>query len=511
MPQATIMSLFGKIISSIEPDTKKGMPPSPGRTGVKGRVHTASPSSSAGVPDDAYQIIKMAEEEARSLREESLKIERRLAEKEEEIAKKLSEITAREESNNRKQAEIEEVKKHWEERLAVLDDRLVKIASLTKEEARQQVLGRIESQLTDEVAKRVKEAEEQIKARADEKAKEFLTDAMLHGATDYVAEYTTSAVKLQNEDMKGRIIGKEGRNIRTFETVTGVDVDLDTEDPLTVRLSSFDSVRREIAKVTMEKLIRDTRIQPTRIEEIYESTKREIEKIMEQEGLKLIHQVGVYNLPIELVRMLGRFKYRFSYGQNMIAHTLEETKIGIALAQEIGADVNVVRLGCLLHDIGKIVIDEEGTHVTRGVEIARKFHMPQSVIDCIAQHHEDEPFTSVESTIVYIADAISGSRPGARHEPVEEYIKRLSDIEKIANSFDGVSQSYAIQAGREVRVVVEPEKIDDAAAVKLAHDVARRLEKEIVERPGQIKVTVVRETRVTESTKDSISGLATAA
>jgi ribonuclease Y len=250
----------------------------------------------------------------------------------------------------------------------------------------------------------------------------------------------------------------------------------------------------------MERLIKDERIQPTRIEEVYHQTKGEIEKIMALEGQKLCHEVGVYNLHPDLVKMLGRFKYRFSYGQNLIIHTLEETQIGIALANEVGADVNIVKLGCLLHDVGKIVAKTEGTHVTKGVELARKYGVPQEAIDCIAQHHEDEPFSSVESMIVYIADAISGSRPGARHEQVEEYITRLVNIEKVADSYPEVEKSFAIQAGREVRVIVRPDKVDDKGIETLAHNIARKLENEIAMRPGQIKVTVIRETRASDQT-----------
>jgi ribonuclease Y len=298
--------------------------------------------------------------------------------------------------------------------------------------------------------------------------------------------------------MKGRIIGKEGRNIRAFETATGVDVDLDEEG--VIRLSCFDPVRREIARVTLERLLRDGRVQPGRIEEIVEQVRKEIERIMFEEGQKLCHAVGVYNLPAPIVAHLGRFKYRFSYGQNMIAHTLEETKIGIALAREVGADVNVVRLGCLLHDIGKVIMDREGTHVDLGVELLKKYGMPQKVIDCVAQHHEDTPFSSSEAILVYIADAISGARPGARNENVEEYIKRLTDLEAIAKAHKGVNEAFAFQAGREIRVVVDPGTIDDAAATLMAGDIKKEVEEKLTY-PGQIKISVIRELRATEIAK----------
>ncbi|MDP3948096.1 MAG: HDIG domain-containing protein, partial [bacterium] len=301
------------------------------------------------------------------------------------------------------------------------------------------------------------------------------------------------------EEMKGRIIGKEGRNVRTFEQATGVDVVMDDEIPDTLILSSFDSIRREIARVALERLMEDGRIQPQRIEEIVEKTKEDVNKLMRAAGEKLCHDVGVYNLPVELVDIIGRFKYRYSYGQNLILHTQEETQIGIALARMVGADVNVVRLGCLLHDIGKVVMeDEEGTHVEKGASLAKKFGLPEKVINCIAEHHEDKPFSAVESVLVYIADAISGARPGARHENVGDYIKRLDDIEKIATSFEGVEKAFAVQAGREVRVIVSPERIPDDELPKLVHDIAERISKEVMV-PGAVKITAIRETRYSES------------
>lgn len=298
--------------------------------------------------------------------------------------------------------------------------------------------------------------------------------------------------------MKGRVIGKEGRNIRAFEKATGVDVDLDEEG--VIRLSSFDSVRREIARVALEQLLRDGRIQPARIEEIVKKTQTQIESLMFQAGEMLCHKVKVYNLPRDVVKVLGRFKYRFSYGQNMITHTMEETKIGIAIAEEVKADTNIVRLGCLLHDIGKVITDEEGSHVQLGVDYLKKFNIPSRVIDCVAQHHEDEPFSSLESVIVYIADAISGARPGARYEDYEEYVKRIQAIEELAKKFKGVKETYAIQAGREIRVLVSPEELNDNKAIKLAHDLKEEIQKKLTY-PGTIKVTVIREFRQIEVAK----------
>lgn len=443
--------------------------------------------------DEAFRIKRQAEDEAQRVRQEVLRLEQRLQQKEETIDQKLSTLEQKEKQLTQDRqiletrlSELEQVK---QEQIAKLE----RAANLTREEARALILETVEGRLKDEIAKRIRQQEEEAKVTADQAAREILVQAMYHGATDYVTEYTTTTVRLPDDEMKGRIIGREGRNIRSFEMATGVDVDID-DTPGEIRLSSFDPVRREIAKRSLEKLIVDGRIQPTRIEELVEKTKNEVEKIMHEEGEKLCHNLGVYNLPGEIVDLLGRFKYRFSYGQNMIVHTLEETKIGVAIAQELGADVNVVRLGCLLHDIGKILADDEGTHVEKGVALLKRYKFPQSVIGCVAEHHEDLPFSSLESRIVYIGDAISGSRPGARHEPVEEYIKRLTDLETIATSFKEVDKAFAIKAGREVRVLFKPKETDDNTMTVLVNKIAEKIEKEL-KYPGVIKVIGIRESR----------------
>lgn len=417
-----------------------------------------------------------------------------------ELAKREGILEERERQISEKQKLIDEKLEQLEKVRKDLVSKLEKVSSVSRDEAQKILLENLDQELAGEISKRIKEAEEEIKLTADEKAKEILADAMRHGVTDYISEFTTSKVKLPDEEMKGRIIGKEGRNVRTFEQATGVDVVMDDEIPDTLILSSFDPVRREIAKVALERLMEDGRIQPQRIEEIVAKTKEDVNKLMRQAGEKLCHDVGVYNLPVELVDIIGRFKYRYSYGQNLILHTQEETQIGIALAKEIGADTNVVRLGCLLHDIGKVVTEgDEGTHVEKGVQLAKKFGLPEKIINCIAEHHEDKPFSSVESVLVYIADAVSGGRPGARHENVEEYIKRMGDIEKIATTFPGVEKAFALQAGREVRVIVTPERIPDDELPKLVHDIAERISKEVMV-PGAVKITAIRETRYSEST-----------
>jgi len=441
--------------------------------------------------DEALRIRREAEMETRKLEGEVRSREIEVERKEAGLGAREARIQESEETETRKKEEIESLKKDTLKKLE-------KTAHLTRDEAKELMLSELRSTLMEDMALEIKEAEAKAKEEAEVVAREILVDAMKHGATDYVPEYTVSVIKVKDEDVKGRIIGKEGRNIRAFETATGVDVDLDEEG--VIRLSSFDPIRREIARVALERLLRDGRVQPGRIEELIEQVKKELERIMFEEGQKLCHAVGVYNLPLPLVALLGRFKYRYSYGQNMIAHTMEETKIGIAIAQEIGADVNVVRLGCLLHDIGKIVTEKEGNHIQLGIELCKKYGLPQNVIDCIAQHHEDEPFTSSESMVVYIADAISGSRPGARYENYDEYVKRLKDLEEIAKSHTGVAETFAFSAGREVRVIVDPGKVDDAASVVMAREIRDEIAKKVVV-PGSVKVTVIRELRATEVVK----------
>lgn len=399
----------------------------------------------------------------------------------------------------RKQREtLDNKEQSLKKREAELIERLEKASGMTKDEASKILLDEVQKNLTSEIARKVRVAEERVKEEAGEKAKEILADAMKHGATGYVAEYTVSSVTVPNEDVKGRIIGAGGRNIRAFEKETAVEIELDESSE--IRLSSFDSVRREIARRSLETLIKDQRIQPSRIEEVVRQVKSEMEGVLLEEGRKIAQECGVFNLPVELLNLIGRYKFRTSYGQNLGIHTIEETKIGLAIANELSANVDVVRLGCLLHDIGKVVTEEEGTHVEVGVSTLKRFGLPKEVVACVAEHHEDKPFSSVESVIVWTADAISGSRPGARYEPHEEYIKRMGKIEEIAGGFSGVETVMAFQAGRDVRVLVKPEEVDDDKLTVLAHEIAQRLEKE-TQYAGQIKVTVIREVRATDTTK----------
>lgn len=405
------------------------------------------------------------------------------------LEKKLLE---KEERLQKEREKIEAEKKSLEKRIDEYVEKLEKASRLNYEDAKVALLEEVEKKEAEIVARIIREKEDEAKLTADKKAQEILLDSMRHGALNYIAEYTVSVVKVADEEMKGRIIGKEGRNIRAFEQATGVDVDLDEEG--IIRLSSFDQVRREVARRALETLLKDTRIQPFRIEEIVNQTKQEVEKVMLEEGEKLAHAAGVFNLPVELLSILGRFKFRTSYGQNLIVHTLEETKIGVHIAQEIGADANIVRLGCLFHDIGKVV-EGEGSHVKLGVELLKRFNIPEAIVNCVAEHHEDKPFSSLESVIVHIADSISGGRPGARYEDYEEYAKRLSEMEAIAKKYEGVDDAYAFEAGRELRVIINSSRLDDAQTTIIAHKIREEVSKALAV-PGEVKVTAIREFRV---------------
>lgn len=408
------------------------------------------------------------------------------------LEKKLFE---KEEKLEQEKLHLEKEKKELEELKEEYRKKLQRVSSMSSDEVKKEFINEIEREEAQIAARIIKEKEDEAKRTADKKAQEILIDSMLHGALNYIPEYTVSVIKIEDEDIKGRIIGKEGRNIRAFEQATGVDVDLDEEG--IIRLSSFDQVRREIAKRSLEKLLKDTRVQPFRIEEIVEQTKKEVEKIMFEEGEKLAHAVGVYNLPADLLSILGRFKFRTSYGQNLIAHTLEETKIGMHIAYEVKADVNVVRLGCLFHDIGK-VLEGEGNHVKLGVDLLKKYNFPEAVIKCVLEHHEDQPLSSVESIIVYLSDAISGARPGARYEDYEGYVKRLKEMEELAKKYEGVDDAYAFEAGRELRVIINPGKLDDAQTVLVAQKIREEISKLLIV-PGEVKVTAIREFRAVSS------------
>lgn len=374
---------------------------------------------------------------------------------------------------------------------------LEKAASLSREDARRMLLKELEQGLEAEKARLIHEAQEKAKAEAEAKAKDILVSAMEHAATDYTVEYTTSRIALPSDDIKGKIIGKEGRNIRTLERVTGVDYDLDEEGE--IRISSFDPVRREIARIALENLIRDGRVQPAYIEQEVEKAKRQIEQDIKREGERLAMEVGLAGLPNGIIELLGRFKFRTSYGQNLAKHSLEMAKLAAYMAKEVGADVEMVKAAALFHDIGKVATEEaEGGHAILTRKILERFGFPEKLINAAASHHEDEPMQSVEAVLVYIADAISGARPGARYEDFEGYVKRITELEKIAQGFSGVKEAYAISAGREVRVIVKPEEVTDEQSAKLAHDISERIKKELTY-PGFVKVVVIRESRFEET------------
>ena len=429
--------------------------------------------------------------------------QKNLLDKKERLDRREGALEERERLFEKKEAKIEKQLSQLEEirkeELMVLS----RAAKLSVEKAKKLFLKKLEKDLEEHIAKKIQAAEDRFREESEEKARQILTEAMKHGAVEWTAEYSVSTIRLSDEDTKGKIIGKEGRNIRAFEQATGVEVELD--ETLDLRLSCFDSVRREIAKLSLEKLIRDGRIQPSRIEEVVSQTKAQMIQILLAEGKRICQAAGVYNLPLDLIKMLGRYKFRFSYGQNLALHTLEETKIGVAIADELKADTAVVRLGCLLHDVGKVVPDQEGGgHVQLGVDLLKKYQLPQEVIACVAEHHEDKPFSSTESAIVWVADAISGSRPGARYEPHEEYLKRMSHIEEVVKSFSQVGEVAAYQAGREVRVIVKPEEVSDDQLKILTHKIAKKLDED-AKYVGQIRVTLIRETRASETAPTSES------
>ncbi|MBR4657026.1 MAG: ribonuclease Y [Oscillospiraceae bacterium] len=440
------------------------------------------------------------EREVKERRSELQKQERRLQSKEENLDKKTDNIEKKSEQLTKKLSEAdalrEEVKLIKRSELEMLE----KISGYTQEEAKTYLIQEIESEVTHEKAMKIKELETRFKDEADEKAREIITHAIHRCAADHVAEATVSVVPLPNDEMKGRVIGREGRNIRTIETLTGVDLIID-DTPEAITLSSFDPYRREIARVALEKLITDGRIHPARIEETVEKARREVEATVKAEGERATFETGVHGLNPELIKLLGRQKYRTSYGQNVLKHSIEVSHIAGLLAAELGVDVTMAKRAGLLHDIGKSIDHEvEGSHVAIGVELARKYKENEQIVHAIQAHHGDvEPQTLV-ACIVQAADTISAARPGARRENIENYIKRLEKLEELTNSFPGVASSFAIQAGREIRIMVKPEEVGEDQMVLLARDIAKKIESDL-EYPGQIKVNLLRETRAVEYAK----------
>ncbi len=450
--------------------------------------------------DEIHKQRSDAEKELRDRRSEVQRQERRIIQKEESIDKKVDALEKKEETLSQKI-------KDADERLAEIDsikksqfEMLEKISGLSKEQAKAYLLSQLEDDLEHEKAVRVLDYKERIREESDELAREIITTAIQRCAADHAAEATVSVVALPNDEMKGRIIGREGRNIRAIETITGVDLIID-DTPEAITISCFDPVRREVARLTLERLIQDGRIHPARIEETFEKSKREVEQTIKQTGERAVLDAGVTGVHPELIKLLGRLKYRTSYGQNVLNHSLEVSYIAGLIASEIGADVKLAKRAGLLHDIGKAIDHEyEGTHVQLGVEFAKKYKENEGVVHAIQAHHGDVETKTVVAAIVQAADAISAARPGARRENIENYIKRLEKLEEIATSFEGVDSSFAIQAGREIRIMVKPEVVNDDKMVLIARDVVKKIEEEL-EYPGQIKVHVVRESRAIDFAK----------
>lgn len=450
--------------------------------------------------DEALKQKEASERETRERRQELQREEERQTRRRAEVEAQRDRLEQREKKANQRQAQLEKATSELERLQKDRTEKLEQVAAMTRDEARKELLDAVRDETRNDMARVVRETEAHVRETADQRAREIVVQVMQRVATDTVAEKTVTSVELPNEDIKGRIIGRNGRNIQAFEQAAGVDVIVD-DTPDAVTISCFDPVRREIARRSLEALVRDGRIHPQRIEKTLEDARREVERIMWDEGDRATAEAGVPNLPTEIVKTLGRLKYRTSYGQNQLFHAVESARLAGLLASELKADVKVSKAGALLHDLGKALDREnEGTHVQLGVEMLKRFNVNPKVIHCVESHHHDVQQETLEAVIVEIADAISGSRPGARRETLENYVKRVRQLEDTARTFNGVAESYAIQAGREVRIIVKPDQMDDLACIQLSRDIARRIE-ETMEYPGQIKVTVVRETRSIEYAK----------
>lgn len=450
--------------------------------------------------EEAHRLRNEIERESRERRNELQRIERRLSQKEDSLDRKTNFMEKKEEELRRKEEENRRIEDkltqlHQQQRLE-----LERISNMSMEEARETILQRARDEVSHEMAMMVKEIEDQAKNDAAKKSREIITLAIQRCAADHASEATVSVVSLPNDEMKGRIIGREGRNIRALETLTGIDLIID-DTPEAVILSGFDPIRREIARISLEKLVSDGRIHPARIEEVVEKTRKEVEAQIREEGERATFETGVHGLHPELVFTLGKLRYRTSYGQNVLQHSIEVSHLAGNMAGELDLDVALAKRAGLLHDIGKATDHEsEGSHVIAGADLVKRYKEPPAVVNAVAAHHGDVDFQTLEAVLIQAADAISASRPGARRETLEAYIRRLEKLEGIADSFDGVEKAYAIHAGREIRIMVKPERIDDFKAIQLARDIVKKIESEL-EYPGQIKVNVIRETRAVDYAK----------
>ena len=450
--------------------------------------------------EEAHKLRSDVDKEIKDRRAEATRLERRLIQKEETLDKKQESMEKKEETIVDKEKKLLDKEDELNVFIEKQRDELEKISGMSSDDAKKVLLTNIEKEISYEASVMIKEMEQKAKEEGDKKAKEIITSAIQRCAADHVAESTVSVVALPNDEMKGRIIGREGRNIRTIETMTGIDLIID-DTPEAVILSGFDPVRREIARLTLEKLIHDGRIHPARIEEMVEKATKEVNQIIKEEGEQATFEVGIHNLHPELIKLLGRLKYRTSYGQNVLKHSIEVAHLAGLMASELNLDVKTAKRAGLLHDIGKAVDHEvEGTHVDIGIDLLRKYKESEAIIDGMASHHGDYEPKSMEAVLVTAADALSAARPGARRETLETYIKRLQKLEEIANTTEGVEKSFAIQAGREIRIIAKPDEMSDDKIVFLAREISKKIEDEL-EYPGQIKVNVIRETRAIEYAK----------
>lgn len=450
--------------------------------------------------DEIFAMRNEAERDIKNRRNELQRFERRLLQREEQLDNRADNLEKREKALASKESEIQQLRTEAQKTLEEQRSKLESIAGMSKDEAKQLLLSQVEQETKREAAQVIKKIETRLRDDAEKKAKHIIANAIQRCASDHVAETTVSVVPLPNDEMKGRIIGREGRNIRTFETLTGINLIID-DTPEAVILSSFDPVRREVARLTLERLITDGRIQPARIEEMYEKAKAEVDAEIKEVGEQAVFEAGLHGVNHELMRVLGRLKYRTSYGQNVLKHSLEVAHLAGIMAAELGTDIKLAKRAGLLHDIGKAIDHEvEGSHAIIGAELAKRLKESEAVVHAIEAHHEEVEARTIEAVLVQAADAISAARPGARRETLESYIKRLEKLETIADSFEGVESSYALQAGREIRVMVKSDIVDDLGCITLSREIARQIEDEL-EYPGQIKITVVREKRVVDYAK----------
>ena len=500
---ALVGTALGFIARKISAERKLGSAEAQARKILEDAIKNAESAKKETIlsaKEEIFQMKKEADFDVKERRKEVSRLERRVQQKEETLDAKLDSIERKEAALQEKHREADELKAKAETYMKEQFTALEKIAGLSKEDAKAELVKKLDDEMQHETALKIAEYEEKFRDEADTKAKDILSLAIQRFAADHVSEVAISVVQIPNDEMKGRIIGREGRNIRTIENLTGVELIID-DTPDVITVSGFDPVRREIARVALEKLISDGRIHPARIEEMVEKARREIDNSIKQAGEKAIFETGVHGLHPELIKLLGRMKYRTSYGQNALRHSIEVSMLAGVIADEMGADVTMARRAGLLHDIGKAVTAEaEGSHIQLGVELATKYRENKEIIHAIEAHHGDVEPKSVLDFIIQAADALSAARPGARREDVENYIKRLQKLEEVAADFDGVDKTFAIQAGREVRIMVKPEAVDDDKMKLLARDIARKIENEL-DYPGQIKVSVIRESRTVDYAK----------